>query len=49
MNMMSTKDWWNDTDMGKLEFLGEKSVPGLIFQKKYLNELTWNPNTSFTH
>ena len=46
---ISMEDWWNDTDMGKPESLWRKSVPVLIFQTQNLNELTWNPNSSFTH
>jgi hypothetical protein len=42
------EDWWNDTDIGKPEFSG-KTCPSAIFQPQSLNELTYNPNPSFTH
>ena len=39
---MSMEQWWNDTDRGKTEVLGQKPVPVPLSRPQISNGLTWN-------
>jgi len=41
---MSTEQWWNDTDRGKAEVLGEKPIPVTLYLPQTPHWLAWNRN-----